>query len=743
MFRDLVSVFYRPTTKKLRRKGRVRTLGHSLAHERLEERIALSATPPTLQMAPTTVATTGQFVTLNYLARFTDVIEQLELTEFGTLASKASTYTYTINWGDGSDPAEILFDYPATTDPVGAAVSVPVQGVLGATVDGKIKGRHTYATAGDYTVTVSLTEDDGLEVSAPVTGSFTIRVRDPYVPEPGDQNFQLAEVDDQPSLTDLILEGSPVYVGFKLPESLSELDVQSWTLSWGDQTVTYGGSPGSVSHVYQDYFAQFELDNLDNKVGNVYYISAHVEVDGVTYGAGAAIFDGVPGLFGLSDVTPTVTIEGAESVGKDQTFAIDLKYEGDVAGDRPVVWQIYWGDEVPNEFGVPVPEKILGDPSSASHVYSVAGTYPVIAVVTNDDNQSYFAVLMVTVEDKPTAHAGGPYTTLADLPITLSGALSEGEGLTYAWDLDGDDVFGEAGEVGATVVFDPGGVAGTRTVKLQVTDINGIVSDVATATINVSATGALVSDGTLHVLGSSTGADTVNVSVSGGNIVVSNGSSSQSFSLSSVTELNIRTGGGNDIINIGAAVTVPTTVDAGDGDDLIIGGSGRSVLMGGAGNDIIYGGAGNDVLLGGTGNDLIFGGNGDDVLVGGGGIDILEGGNGRDVLIGGFGSDILLGGNGEDILIGGYTTHDGNIAKLDEIMGIWSSAANFNARIALLTAVGGLLQPGQAVFDDDAIDIITGGNGSDLIFGDTSLLGDGVIDLIALQSAQDRLIALN
>ena len=56
---------------------------------------------------------------------------------------------------------------------------------------------------------------------------------------------------------------------------------------------------------------------------------------------------------------------------------------------------------------------------------------------------------------------------------------------------------------------------------------------------------------------------------------------------------------------------------------------------------------------------------------------------------------------------------------------------------------GGLLEANDTVFDDNALDIITGGGGADLIFGDRSLLGDGVIDLIALQSAQDRLIALN
>lgn len=364
-------------------------------------------------------------------------------------------------------------------------------------------------------------------------------------------------------------------------------------------------------------------------------------------------------------------------------------------------------------------------------------------MVFNDDNMPRDSnILTVTVGSKPTADAGGPYTTLADLPITLTGVGANGAGLTYAWDLDGDNVFGEAGEVGDVVTFDPAGVTGTRIVKFKVTDENGVESDVDEATIEVLATGTLVVDGTLHVLGSSTGGDTVNVSVSGGNLVVNNGSGSQSFSLGSVSELNIRTGGGNDIINIAAAVTVPTTVDAGDGNDIIIGGGGRSVLIGGAGNDIIYGGAGDDVLLGGTGNDLILGGGGNDVLVGGEGVDILEGGAGRDVLIGGIGNDALLGGDGEDILVGGYTAHDSSIAKLDEIMTVWSSAASFNARISLLTAVGGLLRPNDTVFDDDAIDVITGGNGADLVFGDTNLF-DGAIDLIALQLLQDRLIAVN
>ena len=83
---------------------------------------------------------------------------------------------------------------------------------------------------------------------------------------------------------------------------------------------------------------------------------------------------------------------------------------------------------------------------------------------------------------------------------------------------------------------------------------------------------------------------------------------------------------GNDNI----FTTLHTTVNAGDGDDTILGdlysqfASGRpirspdavgSLLMGGAGNDLIEGSAAADILAGGTGNNTLTGGGGGDVYV--------------------------------------------------------------------------------------------------------------------------------
>jgi hypothetical protein len=195
---------------------------------------------------------------------------------------------------------------------------------------------------------------------------------------------------------------------------------------------------------------------------------------------------------------------------------------------------------------------------------------------------------------------------------------------------------------------------------------------------------------------------------------------------------------------INSNITVPLWIDGGDGNDFLAGGGGPSTLIGGLGNDILWGAAGDDVLLGGDGNDDLFGGGGNDALVGGVGNDIVTGGSGRDLLIGSQNQDALVGGEGEDILIGGYTTHDNDIAALDNIMAIWGSAGSFNSRVATLTASGGLLQANVAVFDDDALDMVLAtAAGRDLVFGDTNPVGDGVADILLLTAMQDALVALN
>jgi hypothetical protein len=107
----------------------------------------------------------------------------------------------------------------------------------------------------------------------------------------------------------------------------------------------------------------------------------------------------------------------------------------------------------------------------------------------------------------------------------------------------------------------------------------------------------------------------------------------------------------------------------------------------------------------------IDGGAGNDVLVGSGG-NVLRGGKGHDLLIAGSTASFLYGDDlttnedaGQDILIGGTTVHSTDRAQLDAIMAVWTSAAEYETRVATLR--GGLLGAGT----------VTGNGGGNTMYG--------------------------
>ncbi len=117
----------------------------------------------------------------------------------------------------------------------------------------------------------------------------------------------------------------------------------------------------------------------------------------------------------------------------------------------------------------------------------------------------------------------------------------------------------------------------------------------------------------------------------------------------------IQTSGGDDDLNF-VGVSTSITVDAGIGNDTIVGGNGNDTLGGGDGNDSISGGAGSDRLEGGSGADQLDGGSGDDIFDGGSGNDTLSGGSGADIFYNGWGDDVVYGGADDDTIFDG----DGN-----------------------------------------------------------------------------------
>jgi autotransporter-associated beta strand protein len=279
-----------------------------------------------------------------------------------------------------------------------------------------------------------------------------------------------------------------------------------------------------------------------------------------------------------------------------------------------------------------------------------------------------------------------PIRILAESPLELAGVI------------DGAADLAKLGD--ATLVLSGNSPDYTGTIHVLAGTLE-VTGSLPQATVEVDG-GTFVSQGTVGSLAiEGTAAwDVIRISPAaqqGSYNVVMNGASVGSFALSE--RLIVRAGAGNDLVETSDSV-------------------GLSVwLYGDSGHDLLKGGAGHDVLLGGEGFDALFGG------------------GGRDLLIGGRDSDLLVGGADDDLLIAGTTTYDDHDTALLAILAEWTSSRNYQTRIANLRGTGSgpsfanrlngdfFLNadgPLRTVFDDGAIDILSGSSGRDWFFANTA-----------------------
>jgi Ca2+-binding RTX toxin-like protein len=150
-------------------------------------------------------------------------------------------------------------------------------------------------------------------------------------------------------------------------------------------------------------------------------------------------------------------------------------------------------------FDLEMSEDVTGSFTLASAGITAAGNYDVWVrgADTAGNVGAYQSIAFTVMNGAPTANAGGPYDANEGGTVALDGTGSSDPGnsaLTYAWDLDGDNIFGETGanashgdEVGAHPVYQVGDLNGpdTATVKLHVTNIYSLTSPDTSATINL------------------------------------------------------------------------------------------------------------------------------------------------------------------------------------------------------------------------------------------------------------------
>lgn len=209
-------------------------------------------------------------------------------------------------------------------------------------------------------------------------------------------------------------------------------------------------------------------------------------------------------------------------------------------------------------------------------------------------------------------------------------------------------------------------------------------SAAATVTIGIS---PAVADGTATLVdgvlraGGGSGNDSVIVSRSGSTWNVSINGTTTTFALATVNEIRIWGRDGNDSIIVDTNISIPATIDAG---------------------------AGNDVVTGGNGNDLIFGGDG---------VDLLFGNGGNDMVIGGEGFDFVSGGAGHDVVVAGSVAANFTAAMLRDVAAAWAAE-----RTATEGIDDGTID--ESAFDGN-FDILSGGSGADWFIVN---LGDWIID---------------
>lgn len=188
-----------------------------------------------------------------------------------------------------------------------------------------------------------------------------------------------------------------------------------------------------------------------------------------------------------------------------------------------------------------------------------------------------------------------------------------------------------------------------------------------------------------------------------------------------------------------SGIALTTSVQAGNGNDTILGSSGT---------DSVDGGDGNDLMLLGAGADSANGGAGDDVIRGGAGVDVLAGGDGADSLYGQGAVDTLNGGAGVDLLDGGVA----GVAIIDDFAGAlvvtntgYSTASGKVVAESIgylnLTGSGGADSIDLTSFTFGLADISTG-DGNDILTGSSVkdfLQGDGGNDLITGGGGDDNL----
>ena len=313
--------------------------------------------------APSGPTAAGQTISIS--APFTD-------------AGVNDTHAATIQWGD-------LTSSPGVVSESGGS--------------GTVTASHTYATAGLYTVTVTVTDDDlGPDVesaSVLINTPPTATAGGPYVGNEGDE---------------LTLGGTA-----------SDLDGDALTTNWA---FSWTGDPGTTcTTTGTDTLTPGLRCNDDALVTATLTVS-----DGVN----PPIVQTTTITVGNADPVVTPAVPSATLVPTNNAVSVGLSFTDAGTNDTHTA-TIDWGDS--NTSTGSVAETPGAGTVSGSHSYTASGNYTVTVTVTDDNGGNASSTTTIRVNGSPTAGAGGPYSGTEGTGIPLNGAGTDPDNdpVTVSW----------------------------------------------------------------------------------------------------------------------------------------------------------------------------------------------------------------------------------------------------------------------------------------------------------------------
>jgi len=323
-----------------------------------------------------------------------DTIDEGEsITVNGSFTNEPKPHKVTIAWGDGS--TTVLSSSDVTYDPVTGLFT--------------FSATHTYADdpAGEddvYPISITVEEDVDGSMETPATAQLQVTVNNvspqhlAITPDGGNDYHEGQELKFTASATD--------------PAGANDTLTYDWVVTKDGVEYVTGSGPEITFMPDDDGIYSIELTVTDEDGG----------LTTLTY----------PGI-DVSNVSPTLTIDGAATVAEGATYTLNLS-SSDPGTDTISKWTINWGDGTI--------EDIDGNPSSATHVYKDGpATYEISATATDEDGtyDAQPATVTVTVENVAPTVSLQPVAAISENEVAeLTGTITdpgdpETFTLTIAW----------------------------------------------------------------------------------------------------------------------------------------------------------------------------------------------------------------------------------------------------------------------------------------------------------------------